>query len=112
MEFENVSRKTRSNASHDGGDVGYPVSIGGVGAIDVQEREEFRKGCGSIEHGVEERRNLQNDQKFSVPWKKGRRENALRRTVTVACSLTLATESLKAFASTESTCSSPSFCMK
>jgi len=41
VELEDVSRKTRSNASHDGGDVGYPISIGGVGAIDVQEREEL-----------------------------------------------------------------------
>ena len=112
MEFENVSRKTRSNASYDGGDVGYPVSIGGVGAIDVQEREEFRKGCGSIEHGVEERRNLLQGQKLSVLSWNGTRERALRRTVTVACSLSLATESLKAFAITESTCSSPSFCIK
>jgi len=112
VEFENVSRKTRSNASHDGGDVGYPISIGGIGAVDIEECEKLREGRGSIENRVEERRNLQNDQKFSVPWKKGRRENALRRTVTVACSLTLATESLKAFAITESTCSSPSFCMK
>lgn len=39
VKFEDVSRQTRSNAGYDRRDVSDSVTIGGIGAVDVEESE-------------------------------------------------------------------------